>query len=886
MRSVEWHETGARRARSFTGAPRLPKLLVERPRLVELLETDAPLTVVRGVGGSGKTVLMAEWARRRPESERPGVWVSLRRQPATRLAFWSDVVDALIDAGIAEEGSPLANVVASFGRSDDPRGALVRAFSRLPHGIHLVLDNYELVVDDAVHHDLIDLLGYCDELRVTLATRTMSGLDTALFSLRVDSEIVGPAALRFSDGEVERLFRLAGVDARPGTVRAVQRTTDGLALPVRAAAAVLATEGTLIEPDDIRVPESVVAYIAETVRHVVADQRTRAFLVRISLPEGVSVELARELTGEKRAEALLDEAESNGLGLWSSGPNGVLFRFSTVVRTALVAELAAEFPAELPALRHRYALWAQRHGLSFTALSNAVDSGDLDFASRVARDEWAALLELSLPETVAVLQAIPLRRIRNHPLLAMLLGLGHTATGERLRAIEMFTLAISASRVRASTTLPVERFVLVAGESAAYRLSGRFERAGKAGEAALRIFESLSPTDRDDVRPNAHQLLLQSGVSLLYSGWPEPALEAFRAAATSASGLAPAAARRARLQPLASIAGTLAIEGEMVEARVPIAELDALDRLDWPEGWRDGYPGALYRLARGFEAVGRFDFVAAQAEVDAVVRRLPAHEHRGAFLVLQALIDLGSLRHRAGSVELQVALERGRGGTIPPQLEDWLVCLLAVQHLGSGRLSKTDALISRRPEDTAPVLLVRALAALLGDDAAEALRQLSSARMPETAIRRVEVAQALVRAAALLRLGNHSLAAGCTDEVVALMRDRGLRFEIVFIPDADRTALIANARAHGLETSVAYLESLSGHPSFLPSALARIRLTERETTVLRELAGTGSAAEIAASLFVSANTVKSQLRSLYRKLGVTSREEALVVAAERGLLEA
>ncbi|MFB2599957.1 LuxR C-terminal-related transcriptional regulator [Herbiconiux sp. P17] len=42
---------------------------------------------------------------------------------------------------------------------------------------------------------------------------------------------------------------------------------------------------------------------------------------------------------------------------------------------------------------------------------------------------------------------------------------------------------------------------------------------------------------------------------------------------------------------------------------------------------------------------------------------------------------------------------------------------------------------------------------------------------------------------------------------------------------------------------------------------------------------------MASALFVSINTVKSQLRSLYRKLGVASREEALVAAAERGLLE-
>jgi LuxR family maltose regulon positive regulatory protein len=69
-----------------------------------------------------------------------------------------------------------------------------------------------------------------------------------------------------------------------------------------------------------------------------------------------------------------------------------------------------------------------------------------------------------------------------------------------------------------------------------------------------------------------------------------------------------------------------------------------------------------------------------------------------------------------------------------------------------------------------------------------------------------------------------------------------------------------------------------------PAAVPGGELTDRELAVLRRLTGDGSAREIAADLYVSHNTVKTQMRAIYRKLGVASREDAVARARERGLL--
>ena len=61
-------------------------------------------------------------------------------------------------------------------------------------------------------------------------------------------------------------------------------------------------------------------------------------------------------------------------------------------------------------------------------------------------------------------------------------------------------------------------------------------------------------------------------------------------------------------------------------------------------------------------------------------------------------------------------------------------------------------------------------------------------------------------------------------------------------------------------------------------------LTERELDVLRLLVGEQTTRQMAQNLYVAPSTVRTQIKSVYRKLGVSSREEAVEEARARGLL--
>ena len=60
-------------------------------------------------------------------------------------------------------------------------------------------------------------------------------------------------------------------------------------------------------------------------------------------------------------------------------------------------------------------------------------------------------------------------------------------------------------------------------------------------------------------------------------------------------------------------------------------------------------------------------------------------------------------------------------------------------------------------------------------------------------------------------------------------------------------------------------------------------LTESEREIMRYLSSHLTNEEIAADLCLSVNTVKTHLRAIYRKLGVSSRRAAIAAAGARGL---
>ena len=124
--------------------------------------------------------------------------------------------------------------------------------------------------------------------------------------------------------------------------------------------------------------------------------------------------------------------------------------------------------------------------------------------------------------------------------------------------------------------------------------------------------------------------------------------------------------------------------------------------------------------------------------------------------------------------------------------------------------------------------------------------------------------------------------------VVALTRaapQHALRTVLEVAPEVAEVLAVGAGRFGELEPFALELREHSRQaPDLRPEPLLDVALSARELSLLRELPSLLTVAEIADARAVSRNTVKTQMRSLFQKLGVGSRRDAVAAARRLGLL--
>jgi LuxR family maltose regulon positive regulatory protein len=320
------------------------------------------------------------------------------------------------------------------------------------------------------------------------------------------------------------------------------------------------------------------------------------------------------------------------------------------------------------------------------------------------------------------------------------------------------------------------------------------------------------------------------------------------------------------------------VRGDVVAAGRILA---AIDDAPFPAALRDRYIGALAHLARGIVALedGNPQAALAHAQVYASGENL---EYGMLFTALRAACDLwnGSPELGLRAIEQREQRDRPRART-SAQDRGVAIAMKVLLNAALGQPGPARALL-RDLDRSDPLTVLLQATLLLQQQDAEAVIVRLSAVASGAGPRLRAAAEILTSCAALLR-DDERLAEASLRRFLATAELHALITPVLLIPAEHRDRLWRFAEGIGVDEES--LVTLRSAPAPLRISAARIALTPREEEVLRQLRDTASLPEIAATLSVSANTVKTQVRTLYRKLGVGNRDDALRAAVLHGLFD-
>ena len=412
--------------------------LVPRPRLLVRLDEGLArgLVLVCAPAGYGKTVLLADWARR---GRYPVGWLSLDAGDNDPARFWRHVVAAL-DRARPGTGERLAALLGPPAPSSF-QGLVTAVINDLAgeEEALLVLDDYHVIGSSQVHESLAFLVEHRPAgIGVMLASRSDPPLPLARLRARGQLTEIRAAELRFTPAEAGELLQHAASALPDASVAALAARTEGWAAGLQLAALSLRghDDAAAFVAAFTGSHRYILDYLAEEVLER-QDTQLRTFLRETSVLERLSGPLCDAVTGREGSQALLEEAERAGLFLIPLDEVRGWWRYHHLFADLLRARLQEKQPGRAGQLHRNAAAWYAGHGLADDAIGHAAAAGETLWAARIIEQHFDMVYNIR-GEAATIhrwLSVLPAEVVRSRPRLLLAQAI-MAATGGRLEVVE------------------------------------------------------------------------------------------------------------------------------------------------------------------------------------------------------------------------------------------------------------------------------------------------------------------------------------------------------------------------------------------------------------------------------------------------------------------
>jgi LuxR family transcriptional regulator, maltose regulon positive regulatory protein len=360
--------------------------LVARARLLAIL-SELPskrLGVIKAPAGFGKSSLAAALAEKLDQSGNCVGWLSIDSDDDEAARFLFYVSQALHHA-CPDVGADAIGLILENNLIDPTAilSSLINDLAEIEDDVYLFLEDYHWLNASGIHQTVEYFLKHApSHCHVVLTTRTEPPLPLA--TLRAQNQLIeiDAEALRFDMQETQAFLdsTMPGVLELPD-VQLLQRKTEGWPAALRIISSMRPPSGFSLKEYVHNLSGSqrpIAAYLTEMLDGLPVELVD--FMLRTAILDRLSGPLCETVTGSSSSRTILASLAQRQMLLTPLDNDGVWFRYHTLLAEYLRRRLEADRGIEVPELHGRAALWHASQELWTEAVQHAIAAGASDRA--------------------------------------------------------------------------------------------------------------------------------------------------------------------------------------------------------------------------------------------------------------------------------------------------------------------------------------------------------------------------------------------------------------------------------------------------------------------------------------------------------------------------